>query len=473
MTVSSRDQWMRVDKSRSEPIHVQIYTRFKQAIESGLLNDGDRVPSTRVLASTLNVARGTVENAYAMLLGEGIFIARGQAGCYIHAPFRQMQATAVRQAPQRPITQHTPATPAGPSHVFLPGSPAYDAFPKKIWSRLAARRARSLSAAELAFRDPFGYLPLRQSIAAYLRLSRGVVCDAQQICITHGYLGALDFLFKCLPIQQQKVWMEDPGYLFATRLLDAAGAQRVAIPVDHEGLMVAEGIRRAPDAALAIVTPSHQSPLGIALSWSRRMQLLDWAGQAGAWVIEDDYDGEFRYSGYPLPSLKSLDQYDRVIYAGTFSKTLFPALRLGYLVLPQPLLALCQQKAQLFPPTGAIGPQLVVNDFIAEGHFSRHLKKMRTLYAERREITRQVLHDHLGAQLEINAHKNGMHFVANIVSPHTDHVIADAFNLHGYGIHALSRWAQSAGHNGLIIGFTNIPTAATAQRAATQLRACF
>ena len=266
--------------------------------------------------------------------------------------------------------------------------------------------------------------------------------------------------------------MEDPAYLFAARAIDAAGAKRIPVPVDHEGLVISEGILRAPRAALAIVTPSHQSPLGMALSWSRRMQLLAWAGKAEAWVVEDDYDGEFRYSGYPLPSLKSLDQYDRVIYAGSFSKTLFPALRLGYLVLPQPLVALCQQKAQLFQPGGAIGPQLIVNDFMAEGYFSKHLKKMRALYAERREITRQTLVDHLAPHLEINTHKNGMHFVANIISPHADHVIADQFNRYGYGIHALSRWSASSSHNGLIIGFTNVPNRATAEHATQQLLAC-
>ncbi|MBF4986675.1 PLP-dependent aminotransferase family protein [Methylophilus sp. 14] len=474
MTASTHDSWLHIDKSRDEPIHAQIYNRFKQAIESGALNHGDRVPSTRVLASTLNVARGTVENAYAMLLGEGIFNARGQAGCYINAPYKQT-AVLVTAGSRKPAAQPALLATANspPSHVFLPGSPAYDAFPRKIWSRLASRRARSLSATELSFRDPFGYLPLRQSIAAYLRLSRGVVCDAHQICITHGYQGALDFLLKCLPMQHQEVWMEDPAYLFAARAIDAAGAKRIPVPVDHEGLVISEGILRAPRAALAIVTPSHQSPLGMALSWSRRMQLLDWAGKAEAWVVEDDYDGEFRYSGYPLPSLKSLDQYDRVIYAGSFSKTLFPALRLGYLVLPQPLVALCQQKAQLFQPGGAIGPQLIVNDFMAEGYFSKHLKKMRALYAERREITRQTLVDHLAPHLEINTHKNGMHFVANIISPHADHVIADQFNRYGYGIHALSRWSASSSHNGLIIGFTNVPNRATAEHATQQLLACF
>lgn len=360
-----------LNKAAAEPIHLQIYTRFKEAIEGGLLNDGNRVPSTRVLASALNVARGTVESAYSMLLGEGIFVSKGQAGTFVHAPFRPVgkSTSAPVRPPKASSLSHSGPVPvaSGPSHVFLPGSPAYDAFPRKIWSRLASRRLRSLSAHDFSYRDPLGYLPLRQSIATYLRLSRGVVCEPQQVFITVGYQGALDFLSRCLSLRGADVWMEDPGYILATRMLEDLGAHLVRVPVDHEGMMVSEGIRMSPQASLAIVTPSHQSPLAMALSWSRRMQLLDWAGSAGAWVIEDDYDGEFRYSGYPLPSLKSLDQYDRVIYAGTFSKTLFPALRLGYLVMPQSLVDICTEKAKLYQLGSSIGPQLVVNDFIAEG----------------------------------------------------------------------------------------------------------
>ena len=477
-----------LNKAAAEPIHLQIYTRFKEAIEAGLLSDGDRVPSTRVLASELSVARGTVEAAYSMLLGEGILVSKGQAGSFVHAPFPGVpQVVPVRAPPLQVSSVAHPAhltTASTPSHVFLPGSPAYDAFPKKIWSRLASRRMRSLSASDFSYRDPLGYFPLRQSIATYLRLSRGVVCEPQQVFITVGYQGALDFLSRCLALRGADVWMEDPGYILATQMLEDMGARLVRVPVDHEGMMVSEGMRMSPNARLAIVTPSHQSPLAMALSWSRRMQLLNWAGNAGAWIVEDDYDGEFRYSGYPLPSLKSLDQYDRVIYAGTFSKTLFPALRLGYLVVPQSLLDICTEKARLYQLGNSIGPQLVVNDFIAEGHFSRHLKKMRSLYGERREITSQVLMNMLGDHIEIGAHKNGMHFAAKITSQHTDQAIVSGFNQLGYGIHALSRWTANdrspgdpsrarVAHNGLIIGFSNIPNAKVAEHAALQLQTFF
>ena len=476
MIDTSSKKLIALSKSNSQPIHLQIYDRFKQAIESKLLKDGDRIPSTRTLSIELNVSRGTVEAAYSMLLGEGIFVSKGQAGTFVSTPFTVDKKEKVTKTV---ISQRTNTTSQNFqldtntfSHVFLPGSPAYDAFPRKIWSRLGSNRMRSLSSIELSLKNPLGYLPLRQSIATYLRLSRGVVCDPGQIFITTGYQGALDFLSKVLKLNGQKIWMEDPGYIFATTFLQDIGANIIRVPVDDEGMIVSEGIRKSPNAKLAIVTPSHHSPLGMALSWSRRTQLLEWAGSNESWIIEDDYDGEYRYSGYPLPSLKSLDQYDRVIYAGTFSKTLFPSLKLGYIVLPQNLVDTCTEKANLYQIGNSIISQLIVNDFIAEGHFSRHLNKMRSLYSHRREITSHSLSEILGQQLEINSHKNGMHLVAKILSDHKDINITTAFNLLGYNIHALSKWTNDQSYNGLIIGFTNVTSKKIADDAALKLRNC-
>lgn len=476
MIEKSKTRLIALSKSDSQPIHLQIYKRFKMAIESHLFKDGDRVPSTRTLSTELGVSRGTVESAYSMLLGEGIFVSKGQAGTFVSAPFAFDKE--IKNANTKSATLSSNATSQHPnlntfSHVFLPGCPAYDAFPRKIWSRLGSNRMRSLSSNDMSHKDPLGYLPLRQSIATYLRLSRGVVCDPGQVFMTTGYQGALDFLSKVLKLNGQAVWMEDPGYIFATRLLEDIGANIVRVPVDEEGMIVAEGVRKSPHAKLAIVTPSHHSPLGVALSWSRRVQLLDWAGSNESWIIEDDYDGEYRYSGYPLPSLKSLDQYDRVIYAGTFSKTLFPSLKLGYIVLPQSLVDICTEKANIYQLGNSMTSQLIVNDFIAEGHFSRHLNKMRALYSHRREITSHSLSEILGQALEINTHKNGMHLVAKIASGHQDIDIATAFNKLGYNIHALSKWTTDPRHNGLIIGFTNVPNKKTADETAIKLKNCF
>jgi GntR family transcriptional regulator / MocR family aminotransferase len=478
MTKKPSNNLIKVSKLESKPIHLQIYYRFKLAIEEGILKDGDRVPASRVLARELSVARGTVENAYSILLGEGIFIAKGQSGTFINTPYSVKKLNQNRpylsssnntnQALKLTSNQLT-----GPSHVFLPGSPAYDAFPRKIWSRIGSKSLRSFSIDDMSNKDPQGYEPLRQSIATYLRLSRGVVCEPGQVFITMGYQGALDFICKTLKLQGEEIWMEDPGYLFATNLLNHFGAKVVRVPVDEEGLIVSEGILKAKHAKIAIVTPSHHSPLGMAMSYTRRTQLLEWAGSNNAWIVEDDYDGEYRYSGYPLPSLKSLDQYDRVIYAGSFSKTLFPSLKLGYIVLPNNLVNLFVEMAKVYQIGNSISAQIITNDFLAEGHFSKHINKMRTLYGSRRELTCQCLTEVLGDLIEVNSQNNGMHLVANIMSNQSDEVIKNAFNELGYNIHALSNWTSDKRRNGLIIGFTNIPNRKIAIEAAIKLKSCF
>lgn len=265
----------------------------------------------------------------------------------------------------------------------------------------------------------------------------------------------------------------NPGYIMAYMVLKDLGANIIRVPVDDEGLMVTAGIEKCQNAKLAVVTPSHHSPLGLPMSATRRMQLLEWASTNNAWIIEDDFDGEFRYSGYPLPSLKSLDQYDRVIYAGSFSKTIFPALKMGYIVVPQNLVEVCQQKAHIYQRGFPITPQMVVNDFITEGHFSRHLKKMRDLYAHRREITSQALIDVFENTLQIGSHKNGMHFVAGIAAQYSDVEVSQTFNKLGYSIYPISPWTDDPNYNGLLIGFTNVTSKKVAEESAIKLKQSF
>lgn len=456
------------------PIHLQIYNRFKQAVEQNLLNDGDRVPSTRTLASELNVARGTVESAYSMLLGEGVFISKGQAGTFISKlgalnTFSKHTITIAHQSPKKVVTDLGSIKPTTVSPVFLPGSPAFDAFPRKLWSRLSGNSIRRLSMDEMRLKDPEGYGPLRQSISTYLRISRGVVCEPEQVFITNGYQGAVDFLAKVLRVSGQDVWVEDPGYYFSTIVLKDMGANIIGVPVDEDGMIVEEGVKKSPNAKLAVVTPSHHSPLGMALSAERRMKLLKWATKNDSWIIEDDYDGEFRYSGYPLPSLKSLDQYDRVIYAGSFSKTLYPGIKVGYIVVPNRLVDLCSDKAHIYQRGFSVCNQMTINDFITEGHFSKHLKKMRDLYAHRREVAAEILKQILGDNVTISSHKNGMHFVAKIDEKKSDVDICKSFNSLGYGIFPLSKTSINTNYNGLIIGFTNIMNKKSAEDAALKL----
>lgn len=462
-----------LDASETQPIHLQIYARFKQAIESRLLKDGDRVPSTRTLASELNVARGTVESAYEMLLGEGIFVSRGQSGTYVSNLLKTSPPKKLRTILPTPLPSLLPADveiTKAVSPVYLPGCPAFDAFPKKIWARLSGSRTRGLSVEEMRLKDPQGYEPLRQSIAAYLRVARGVVAEPGQIFIPNGYQGALDFMSKVLKLQGQDVWMEDPGYILASMLLKDVGANIIRVPIDDEGMIVSAGIEKCPNAKLAIVTPSHHSPLGLPLSATRRMALLEWASSHNAWIIEDDYDGEFRYSGYPLPSLKSLDQYDRVIYAGSFSKTLFPALKIGYVVVPQSLVDTCREKAFIYHRGFSLTSQMVVTDFITEGYFSRHLKKMRELYAHRREVASEALLNVLEDHIQISSHKNGMHFVVSLEKKYTDTEACTNFNKLGYGIHPISPWSERADYNGLLIGFTNVTSKKVAEETALKLK---
>jgi GntR family transcriptional regulator / MocR family aminotransferase len=474
---TSAQKLITLDGPETQPIHLQIYNRFKAAIESRLLKDGDRIPSTRTLASELNVARGTVESAYAMLLGEGIFISKGQSGTYVSTMVQKSatkQLRTVSSSSKKSIPQSTHIEQAKSiSPVYLPGCPAFDAFPKKIWARLNGHCVRSQTSEEMRLKEPQGYEPLRQSIAAYLRLARGVVCEPQQVFITNGYQGALDFLGKVLQLPGENIWMEDPGYIMAYMVLKDLGANIIRVPIDDEGLIVSAGIEKCQHAKLAVVTPSHHSPLGLPMSATRRMQLLEWASTNNAWIIEDDFDGEFRYSGYPLPSLKSLDQYDRVIYAGSFSKTIFPALKMGYIVVPQNLVEACQQKAYIYQRGFPITPQMVVNDFITEGHFSRHLKKMRDLYAHRREITSQALIDVFENTLQIGSHKNGMHFVAGIAAQYSDIEVSQTFNKLGYSIYPISPWTDDPQYNGLLIGFTNVTSKKVAEESAIKLKQSF
>jgi GntR family transcriptional regulator/MocR family aminotransferase len=337
------------------------------------------------------------------------------------------------------------------------GLPALDAFPRKVWSRLVARHARSFTPADMAYPDPAGYAPLREAIAGYLATSRGVRCTAGQILITNGYQDALN-LAVCVLLQRgDRVWLEDPNFPPAAEALKESGATLVPIRVDAEGLRVSDGLALARRARLAVVTPSHQSPLGVALSLPRRLALLSWASTAGAWIIEDDYDSEFRYVGRPLPALKSLDQDQRVLYAGTFSKVLYPSLRLGYLVVPEPLAVVFARSNRLRHLGQAPLEQQVVAEFMAAGYFARHLKRMRALYAERRHALANGLRAVFGDHIAVDLRPGGMHLIARFPSGISDVKLAQLAQAGGLSVEALSRrgTARACGQ-GLLLGFTNI-----------------
>jgi GntR family transcriptional regulator/MocR family aminotransferase len=313
---------------------------------------------------------------------------------------------------------------------------------------------------------------LREAIAAYLGISRGVSCTPEQVFVTSGYQGALSLIARTLIEPGDRVWFEDPGYHLASRALIAAGARLVPVAVDEDGLCVDEPIARAAKARFAVVTPSHQSPLGVALSLPRRLALLTWAATNSAWVIEDDYDGEFHYTGRPLPALKSLDHADVVLYAGSFSKVLFPALRLGYLVVPRRLIERFADAAPLFSAGCGALKQAVVARFMAEGHFGRHLKRMRGLYAARRSALVEALAVAFGNRLEIGLQSGGMHLLARPAGEASDTELARLAERHGLAPSPLSAHALTADSGqGLLLSFTNIPEGQADSSAQALLRA--
>ncbi|CAM3496216.1 DNA-binding protein [Pseudomonas floridensis] len=455
------------DRERSAPIYRQLYQRFRECMADGRLRPGDRVPAVRALAAELNLARGTVEAAYQLLIGEGYLIPRGPAGTVV-SPQLTTQA-----APVTPIQVEPAAHPAiHPGTAPLPlqmGLPALDAFPRKLWTRLASRQLRHGSVEAMIYPDAQGHALLRAAIASYLGISRGIACRPEQVFVCAGYRACLDLICHVLMNDGDQCWVEDPGYFMARHTLRQAGAQLVPVPVDEHGIDVARGIEQAPEAHFAVVTPTHQSPLGMPLSLARRLALLDWANRYGSWIIEDDYDSEYRYLGKPLPALKSLDQQGRVLYTGTFSKVLFPGLRLAYLVVPPERVSEFAFQADRLHNRCPLLLQATVAAFLSEGHFARHLNKMRNLYAHRRQWLIQALHIQCGEHLQIDLQAGGMHLVA-VLEKGEDQDICRRARAFGLAIEPLSKWyLQTPPRQGLVMCFTNIASLEQANDLASRL----
>lgn len=462
----------RPDAHCEVPVYRQIYLRFRHAIEDGRLLPGERIPSVRALAAELNLARGTVESAYQLLVGEGYLQTRGPAGTVVST---QLQPTPLPdpKAPARlhrgPLL-HTGAAP----QPLQPGLPALDVFPRKTWNRLVGKALRASGVNGLIYPDAQGHEGLRTAVASYLGISRGVRCTPDQIFICAGYGAALDLIFRALLTLGDACWFEDPGYLTARHCLKAAGARLIPVPVDADGMDVEAGIRLAEDARFAVVTPSHQSPMGVSLSLPRRQALLQWAARHNSWIIEDDYDSEYRYQGHPLPALKSIDTQGRVLYTGTFSKVLAPGLRLSYLVVPDELVPRLTPIADIMHTHCPYLFQATVAAFIKEGHFARHLKKMRSLYASRRRLLIKALENRLGDVITVVARPGGMHLLLRLADGLDDRTIAtNAKNL-GVPVHPLSSFYQgTAAENGLLLGFTNVISQALAEEWVDRLAMAF
>jgi len=461
-----------VSKEEPLPFYRQIYLRFRTSISDGLLQPGDRVPSVRALASELNLARGTIETAYQLLINEGYLVGRGAAGTVV-SPMLKPSPTAPKTLPvssPQDFLVHSGAEPL----PFQMGLPALDAFPHKLWNRIASSELRRSSLDASIYPDARGHLSLRTALAGYLAVSRGISCTPGQIFIAAGYRACLDLISRSLLKLGDGCWVENPGYFAAHDFLREAGATLIPVPVDAQGMVVENGIRRMPDARFAVVTPTHHSPLCVALSMPRRQAILEWAKRQESWIIEDDYDSEYRYHGRPLPALKNLDVHDRVLYCGTFSKVLTPGLRLAYLVVPEELVS---RIAEIADKMHSHCPQLwqvTTARFIEEGHFGRHLKKMRNLYADRRQLLVDALSAKFPGRLSIDQQVGGMHLLARLDDGIDDCVIAANAKRKGLSVQALSRWyLSSATEQGLLLSFTNVSNKAQAMMLVERLAEVF
>jgi GntR family transcriptional regulator / MocR family aminotransferase len=457
-----------VDRRARKPLHQQIYDSFRHRIIRRELRAGELVPSSRWLARELRVSRLPVLNAYAQLLAEGYFESRVGSGTFVASSLPAQHrslgaATATIGKASRRISSHATAMPpyqrpvwAGSLGPFQIGQPDLHSFPMDIWSKLIARYSRRVQVKGLQYGDPMGLLELRETIAVYLRTARGVRCEAGQIMIVSGSQQALDLTTRVIVDPGAAVWVEEPGYWLVHYVLRAAGCRAVPVPVDAEGLNVAAGMRLNRKARAVFVAPSHQYPLGVTMSATRRLQLLEWAQRAGAWIVEDDYDSEYRYNSKPIASLQGMDHHDRVIYIGTFSKIMFPALRLGYIVIPPDLVerfAAMRQSMDLCPPHT---PQAVMLEFIREGHFARHIRRMRPIYAERREVLVTELARAFGEDAEIIGDEAGMHLTLLLPKLHKDEQLAARAAKESLWLSPLSAsYVGRSPRHGFVLGFGN------------------
>jgi GntR family transcriptional regulator/MocR family aminotransferase len=444
-----------IDRSAGQLLHQQLYERIRCAVCDGRLLPGARLPSTRSLAVQLGVARGTVDVVYARLTSEGYLTPNGNRGTIVTPGLR------LRASRTLPSISSAAARDQSSEEVGLPlqlGLPALDLFPCKPWTGILARHARQLSSLSMVSPNPMGLPALRESIIAYLAVSRGITCTAEQIVVTHGYQDALNLAADLVSVPGDAVWIEDPGYGFSRWALQARELKILPVPVDDEGLQVDYGLTHAPVARLAVVTPAHQFPLGTTLSTPRRHKLLAWAARSGSWILEDDYDCEFHYSGYKPAALKALDVEDRVFYVGSFSKSLLPSLRLGYIVLPRRLAKAARERQELRYRGVSILGQLAVAEFMTEGHFARHLRRMRLHYKARRNALVSALKYQFGDEINLPLRAGGLHMLAHFRNCEDDTGLAErALRL---GLKPSSLSGQTMRHDagrGLLMCFTNVP----------------
>ncbi|GAB5521767.1 MAG: PLP-dependent aminotransferase family protein [Rhodothermales bacterium] len=458
------------------PLYLQMYHGLREAILARHLEPGTRLPSTRALAHMWQVSRSTVVLAFEHLVAEGYLITRPGSGTFVHAAYPERTTTSAPDVSSHKTVMSTPeakhSSERGRAVVhhyharrklsdrplpFRPGVPAEETFPTVLWGRLAGRFWRSVSSAALAQQDPFGYLPLRTALADYLRSARGLRVSPEQVLMTTSSQHALTLIAQLLTDPGDVVWIEDPGYPRAQAALQATGARLAPVPVDAQGFDVHRAQQTNAGARLAYVTPAHQYPLGVTMSLQRRLGLLEWAVQHNGWVVEDDYISEYRYTGRPLAALQSLDPHGRVLYMGTFSKLFSPTLRLSYVVLPDSLIDLFTASRSLIDRGPSFGDQATMTAFMEDGHFSRHIRRMRTLYAERHEALTSALKEAALPQLTVTPSQAGTHLVARLSPPLSDAEVTAMLAEAGLMAPALSYFTLTSAPSALLLGFSGWP----------------
>lgn len=418
---------MALDFRSDTPLYRQIAMWFQRAIHAGQFRPGQRVPSTRALAKELRVSRIPVLSAYELLIEEGYFEPFVGAGTCVSRsipdafspPERAgaaLSPTIAKDSEARRAVSRRAAALQGPAQAWLRGCRGctdLEHFPIRIWAKLLNRHSQRLSRDMMGYGGTMGYAPFREAIAEYLGAFRAVKCQPSQILVTTGSQQALQIAALALLDPEDEAWIEEPSYPGTLQALKVASASVVPVPVDGRGLDVEYGILHANRARAAFVTPTHQYPMSITMSPARRIQLLSWAARNGAWIVEDDYDSEFRYGSNPLASLQQLDTGERVIYVGTFTKVMFPTLRLGFAVIPADLVAtFLDVRNSVDTVSTPVLQQMAMTDFIREGHFARHIKKMRAVYMERRQAMVQAIREHAAGVLEVAGDEAGLYVLA-------------------------------------------------------------
>jgi GntR family transcriptional regulator/MocR family aminotransferase len=469
----SKGLCLQLEPDRETTLQSQIYDGIRRAILDGVLAPGGRVPSSRALAADLGVSRTTSLLAYEQLTAEGYLESRRGSGTYVarelpdDLPRIAVTRGGGRQHP--PISRRGAALVSvplmgvripGPPRPFRIGVPALDHFPMRLWISRVTRRLRSATLAQLDYTDTAGVLPLREAIADHVSAARGTRCTADQIVVVSGAQRGVDLMCHLLLDPGDEAWLEEPGYAGARCALIASGARVLPVPVDADGVRVDTAARARRHARMIYVTPSHQFPLGVQMSLARRLALLRWASASRMWIVEDDYDSEFHFGTRPIPCLHGLDTDGRVIYVGTFSKHLMPALRLGFLVLPTDLgdrVVNVRRKMELHPQTI---DQLALADLMREGHYDRHLRRMRAVYAERLQVFEAAAKRYCGGALTVRPVHTGLHAVAD-VEPDMDRVFEEAA-ARGVEVMPLSAYYadRRRAPNALVLSFASAPPAA-------------